>query len=111
MSYEVQVSDLARKGIEAQLDWYSQETSEEHGDAWLEKLEMALTKLEKHPEQHDFAPENGRWRPELELRQLNFQPWKKKSVWRVLFVIEEASKVVSVIQIRHSRRPLLFEEK
>jgi len=111
VSYQLHFSSEAERCIEEQLEWYDRETDHEQGDRWLAQLEAALERLSGNPERYGFAPENGLWRPELELRQMPFQPWKTKSAWRVLYVIDESSEVVTVIQIRHSRRPWLSEEE
>lgn len=110
MSYRVTFLAEAEQGIEDQIAWY--EGDERHGgvelaDRWLTKLQQAIRELESRPERFGFAPENGRWQPQLELRQMPFKPWKKKAGWRVLFVIDEENSIVTVVQIRHERRPLL----
>ena len=112
MSGKLRLSSEAEDCIEEQLQWY--EVDERHGGAvlgekWLQKLETALGELQQHPERHGFAPENGRWLPHLTIRQLRFQPWKSKSAWRVLYVYGEDTSTVTVLQIRHEKRPLLFE--
>jgi plasmid stabilization system protein ParE len=113
MSHRLYLSREARECIEEQMRGY--EAAAEHGgaelaDRWLERLEIALAKLSQHPTRHGFAPENGRWQPQLELRQMRLQSWKTGSVWRILFVIDEGAQAVTVIQIRHARRRFLHEE-
>jgi plasmid stabilization system protein ParE len=110
--YELRVSPEAERCIDEQLLWY--EANERNGGAdlavrWLDLLEVALESLSRHPERHGFAPENGRWMPAVAIRQMRFQPWKTTSVWRVLYVIDETAKWVTVLQVRHERRPLLDE--
>jgi plasmid stabilization system protein ParE len=112
MSYELSLSKEAQQSIEEQLQWY--ESDEKHGgtdlaDRWLALLETALNKLTKNPQRYGPAPENGRWRAEFEVRQLQFRPWKTSVGWRVLFVIDDKLKVVTVLQVRHERRRWLFE--
>lgn len=112
MSYTLTLSDEAQRTIEEQLEWY--EAGEKHGgaelaDRWLERLEAALSKLAASPHRHSLAPENGRWHPELEIRQMQFRPWKTGVGWRVLFVIDEKQRIVTVLQVRHERRRWLFE--
>jgi plasmid stabilization system protein ParE len=110
--YELRISSEAERCIDEQLLWY--EADERNGgadlaDRWLDLLEVALESLSRHPERNGFAPENGRWMSAVSIRQMRFQPWKSKSVWRVLYVIDEAAKLVTVLQVRHERRPLLDE--
>ncbi len=112
MSCELTLSDEAQRTIEDQIQWY--EADEKHGgadpaDRLLEKLEAALTKLAASPHRHGLAPENGRWHPELEIRQMQFRPWKSGVGWRVLFVMDEKQRIVTVLQVRHERRRWLFE--
>jgi plasmid stabilization system protein ParE len=112
MSYLLSVSNEARRTIEEQMVWY--EADDKHGGAdlanrWLDRLEAALTKLAASPHRHGFAPENGRWHPELEIRQMQFRPWKSGGNWRVLFVTDEKERMVTVLQVRHERRRWLFE--
>lgn len=114
MNYGLRFSEETETCIDEQLAWY--EADESHGgvelaDRWFAKLQESLIPLTEKPTRHGFAPENGLWLPHLELRQMRFRPWKGKSVWRVLYVIDEESKSVTVLQIRLAGRPFLFEEK
>jgi plasmid stabilization system protein ParE len=114
MSYELTLSDEAQRTIEDQVQWY--EADEKHGDAeladrWLNRLESALNRLATSPHRHGFAPENGRWHPELEIRQMQFRPWKSGVGWQVLFVIDEKQRHVTVLQVRHERRRWLFDKE
>ena len=59
------------------------------------------------PTSHGFAPENGRWHPQFEIRQLRFRPKKSKPGWRILFSIDESERTITILQIRHERRPIL----
>lgn len=110
MIYGLRISSEAERCIEDQLQWY--ETDEKNGgpelaDRWMELLEAALDILCRHPERNGFAPENGRWMPEISIRQMRLKPWKTPSAWRILYVIDEKAKLVTVLQVRHEKRPLL----
>lgn len=110
--YELRLSSEAERCIEEQVQWY--EADERNGgaelaDRWLNRLEAALEALSEHPERHGFAPENGRWMPEVSLRQVRFKPWKTPSAWRILYAIDDRAGLVTVLQIRHGKRPLLPE--
>jgi plasmid stabilization system protein ParE len=111
MSFELFLSREAERCVHEQLRWY--EADDERGgevlaDRWLVRLESTLNKLTEQPRRHGFAPENGRWMSHLEIRQFRFRPWKTPSAWRVLYVIDEARKTVTVLQIRHASRPFLI---
>ena len=113
MNWELRLSTEAQKTIDEQLAWY--EADEKHGgtelaDRWLAALEDALTtKLTDRPHRHGLAPENGRWHPEVEIRQMQFRPWKSGIGWRVLFVLDDKTHTITVLQVRHERRRWLFE--
>ena len=90
MNYELRLSSEAERCIEEQLQWYEaaeQDGGSELADRWFDLLEAALEALGQHPERHGFAPENGRWMPEIAIRQMRFKPWKTSSAWRILYVM------------------------
>jgi plasmid stabilization system protein ParE len=112
MDFELLLSAEAEQCIEDQLLWYEADETNggaELADRWVDLLETALNTLRQHPERHGFAPENGRWLPDICLRQMRFKPWKTPSAWRILYVIDEESAQVTVLQVRHERRPWLPE--
>lgn len=109
MNYELRISSEAEHCIDEQLKWYEADDSNggaELADRWLLRLEASLEVLRDHPERHGFAPENGRWNPEISIRQMRFKPWKTSSAWRVLYVIDKNSEQLTVLQIRHEKRRL-----
>ena len=110
--WELRISAEAEQSIEDQLKWY--ESNDAGGgadlaDRWLDLLEKALQTLKRHPERNGFAPENGRWMPNILIRQTRFKPWKTPSAWRILYAVDKISAHVTVLQVRHERRPLLPE--
>ena len=110
--FELRLSAEAERCIEDQLQWYeSDETSGggELADRWLNLLEKVFEATRQHPDRHGFAPENGRWMPEIAVRQVRFKPWRTPSVWRILYTIDEKARLVTVLQVRHENRPLLPE--
>ena len=111
-NYDLRISKEAEHCIEEQLQWYEAVATDGGGelaDRWMNMLEAALEALGQDPERHGFAPENGRWMPEISIRQMRFKPWKTPSVWRVLYLIDDKARQVAVLQVRHEKRPLLVE--
>jgi plasmid stabilization system protein ParE len=110
MKYELRLSSEAERCIDDQLQWYEADETRggvELADQWMDLLEAAFNTLNQHPERHGFAPENGRWMPRISIRQMRLKPWKTPSAWRVLYVIDEKARLVTVLQVRHEKRPLL----
>lgn len=110
MNHELRISAEAERCIEEQLRWYEADEANggaELADRWLDRLTTALEALGRHPERHGFAPENGRWMPGVVIRQSRFKPWKGPSAWRILHAIDAPARRVTVLQIRHEKRPLL----
>jgi plasmid stabilization system protein ParE len=113
ITFELRLSAEAERCVEEQLQWYEGDEANggaELADRWLDLLETAFDALGQHPERHGFAPENGRWMPGIPIRQMRFKPWKTASVWRILYVLDEQARRVTILQVRHGKRPLLSEE-
>ncbi len=112
MDCELLLSSEAERCVEDQMVWYEADEAgggAELADRWLDLLETALDTQRQHSERYRFAPENGRWLPGISIRQMRFKPWKTPSAWRILYVIDEGAARVTVLQIRHEKRPLLPE--
>jgi plasmid stabilization system protein ParE len=112
MKYRVVLSPEGRKTIDEQADWYcsdEQQGGEELATRWLDELQAALASLAVMPGRHGLAPENGKWHPDVLVRQMLFRPWQSGVGWRVLFAVDEPTRIVSILQIRHERRRWLFE--
>ncbi len=112
MNFEVRQASSADECVAAQVEWYR--SDENHGGdelalRWFDLLHIALATLSKNPQRHGFAPENGKWMPQHPIRQMLFRPWKSGVGWRVLYTIDEAKKLVTILQIRHEHRRWLFE--
>ena len=113
MDHELRLSAEAERCIEDQLQWYEADEAAggaELADRWMDLLETALDSLRQNPERYGFAPENGRWMPGVSIRQMRFKPWKTPSAWRILHVIDEQAARVTVLQVRHEKRPLLPDD-
>ena len=112
MTYEVRQTSSADDCIAAQVTWY-REDDRHGGDSlalrWFDQLHSALATLSTNPTRHGFAPENGEWMPQHEIRQMHFRPWKSDVGWRVLYTIDEDKKLVTILQIRHEHRLWMHE--
>lgn len=112
MIYSVKQAPSADACVATQVNWY-RENEQRGGDAlalrWFELLHLALATLANNPTRHGFAPENGQWMPQAEIRQMLFRPWKSGAGWRALYTIDESLKLVTILQIRHEHRRWLFE--
>lgn len=104
MSYRLHLSSEAQLSIEEQIIWFEEGGRDELADEWLSALRQTLDKLTDYPERNGFAPENGRWLPEVSTRQKRFRPWKNKPGWRILFTTNEPQQILTILQIRHERQ-------
>ena len=108
MEYDLHLSPEALRSIDEQMIWFEEsEGNWELADRWLAILHPILAQIPDNPEQNGFAPENGRWRAEVIIRQKRFRPWKGKPGWRILYTSDQSRHTVTVLQIRHERRPWL----
>lgn len=110
--FEVRQAVSADLCVTAQIEWYR--SQEKHGGddlarLWFDMLHAALGTLSQNPHRYNFAAENGKWMRPHEIRQMLFRPWKSGVGWRVLYTIDEARKLVTILQIRHEHRRWLFE--
>ena len=112
MSFRVQATEACQASIDEQLSWYRADESRGGDDLakrWFDSLHVALAKLGKQPTAHGFAPENSRWLPDLQIRQMLFRPWKSGVGWRVLFAVDEDAQLVTILQVRHEHRLWMHE--
>ena len=108
MNDDLHFSSEALLSIEEQMIWFEEnEENDELADRWLALLRPNLSKISENPERHGFAPENGRWKSEVIIRQKRFRPWKSKPGWRILYTRDQSQGTVTVLQIRHEKRPWL----
>lgn len=114
MSYKWSLSGLADAEILRQSKWYLTEAADsgiELASRWNSRLQTALDQLAAAPRRFGFAPENGKWLPQHQIRQMLFRPWNSGVGWRVLYTIDEKAKLVTVLQVRHERRRYLHESE
>jgi plasmid stabilization system protein ParE len=102
--YQVVIDPRAEEDIEQALNWLKEQAPHKV-EEWFDSLESEILSLQTIPERCPLAPENGRWEPELEIRQLLFDRYP--STYRILFTI--LGKTVRILQIRHGARRYLFE--
>ena len=111
MAVQLILSKEARRSIDEQLISYEENDDQggiELADRWLNRLQDALDDLCTNPMRHGFAPENGRWRPEVLIRQMRFRPWKGRPGWRVLYTVTEDR--LMMLQLRHQKQRLLDDD-
>ena len=95
MAYLVKIMPRAERDFAAIFD----SIHAEHSDTalrWFRGLQRAVYTLERNPYRCPVAPENTR------LRHLLYG--RKPHVYRVIFRILEAGRVVQILHIRHAAR-------
>ena len=100
----IEIDPRASEDIHQALVWLGEQAPHKV-EEWFDSLESEIYSLETMPERCPLAPENGRWEPELELRQLLFDRYP--SIFRILFTV--IGDVVRILQVRHGARRYLFE--
>lgn len=106
--YVVCIPSKAEQSIDEQIDCLFLSPlgdGKRLSEHWVEEFEKVLEALMTHPERNGFAPENGRLSAAAEVRQKRFRPWKGKPGWRLLYKIDETAATVTILQVRHERRP------
>jgi plasmid stabilization system protein ParE len=109
MKFQYSLSSEAFESIEKQQTWLEENAGDELADFWMVSLKAALEGLALHPEKNGFAPENADWQMEVKIRQKRFRPWKGKPGWRVLYSVDEAAAMVTILQVRHESMPWVEE--
>ena len=97
MAYLVELTVRARKDL---VDIYERISAAEYVVAarWFNGLEAAIDTLEQFPRRRTVAPESKT--RNRELRHLLYG--SKRDVYRVIYNIDESSKLVRVRAVRHS---------
>lgn len=109
MKFQYSLSSEALESIEQQQIWLEENAGDELADFWMISLKAALEGLALQPERNGFAPENGDWPGEVEIRQKCFRPWRGEPGWRVLYTVDEGARMVTIFQVRHERMPWVEE--
>ena len=106
--YLIEIPRRAELSIEEQIDWLFSDPrgdGERLSEKWANEFDNVLESLTSYPERNGFAPENSKILPGVKIRQKRFRPWKGKSGWRVLYLVDELEAIVTILQIRHERQP------
>ena len=96
MVYQVVLADTAKADARCIYDWVV-ERAPIRGSEWFEELIDHLFSLERFPNRCPLAREAKRSRRSI--RCLSFG--KPRSVYRILFEVDEARKTVWILHIRH----------
>ncbi len=99
MKYHVELTDRAVRDLEL---LYLEKKAEESQAAarWFNRLEQAVLGLETYPFRCPTAPESRKMKRKL--RHLLFG--KKPHIYRVIYEIDEQSRTIWVLSIRHAAR-------
>jgi len=99
MAYRVDLAKNAEAELEELYLWVV-ERAPSQGAAWFNGLERAILALEQLPRRFRIAPESfDRDQP---VRVFNYG--RSPHVYRVFFTIDESTKLVRVVHVRHGAR-------
>jgi plasmid stabilization system protein ParE len=102
MKYRVEITAEAETEIKEAYLWIFGD-SPANAARWRRGLLEAVRSLSQQPTRCTLAPESAFFKQEI--RQLLYG--KRGGVYRVLFIIEEKKKTVSILHIRHAAREYL----
>ena len=106
MAYRVDVSKNAETELEELYLWVVGQAPHQ-GARWFNGLERAILTLDQHPERCPVADE--RVDPDRLVRVLSYG--RRPHVYRVFFTVDDATRVVHVVDVRRgARRPPTAEE-
>ena len=92
MIYSVELTARASRDLRQIYSTISAADSQQ-ARVWLNGLEAAVLSLREHPARSPIIPEDGR------LRHLLYA--NKRHVYRIIFALDEAAQVVTVLHIQH----------
>jgi len=95
MAYRVDIAERALRDLE-RIYLRIEADSSEQALMWFNGLERAILSLDEHPARGATIPEGGG------LRQLLYG--RKGHLYRVIYAIDEARSIVTVLHIRHGAR-------
>lgn len=68
MNFRYVSRECALLSIEEQTKWLEDSLGYSQADFWTECLMQTLDLIDAHPERNGFAPENGKWFSQVEIR-------------------------------------------
>lgn len=102
MAFRVELAKGAEADLEELYLWVV-ERAPHQGAAWFNGLEQAILSLDRHPERCPSAPESVD--PERPVRVLHYG--RARHVYRVLFSIGNAERIVYALHVRRGAREAL----
>lgn len=96
MIYQVVLADSAKADADRIDEWVTR-VAPFRGPAWFERLVAQMASFERLPYRCPIAWEGKRL--SREIRCLHFG--RSRNIDRILYVIDEAAKVVRILHIRH----------
>jgi plasmid stabilization system protein ParE len=99
MAFRVELTKSAEADLEALYLWVTGRAPHQ-GAAWFNGLEEAMLSLDQHPERCPLASESTD--PKRPVRVLHYG--RARHVFRVLFWIDGATRVVYVLHVRRGAR-------
>jgi toxin ParE1/3/4 len=95
MAYRVDLTERAARNLRRIYQDINAEDAEQARD-WFNGLEKAVFSLDEHPARGAPIPEGG------DMRHLLYG--HRRHRYRIIYVIDERSRVVTVLHIRHGAR-------
>jgi plasmid stabilization system protein ParE len=102
MAFRVELTKRAEVDLEALYLWVRGRAPHQ-GEVWFNGLERVILSLDQHPERCPIAPESAD--PKRPVRVLHYG--RARHVYRVLFWIDSADRVVYVLHVRRGARVAL----
>ncbi len=102
MAFRVELTKSAEADLEALYLWVKGRAPHQ-GAAWFNRLEQAILSLEQSPGRCSIASESAD--PKRPVRVLHYG--RARQVYRVLFWIDSAARVVYVLHVRRGAREAL----
>lgn len=102
MRYEVRATEAALEDVDLIRRWIAEHGAPRTAERWVERLLVALRKLEERPTRCRLAPEDGDIE-DAEVRQFLF------GRFRILFTV--SGKQVLILHVRHGSRRYATQEE
>ncbi len=95
MAYRVDLTERAARDLSHLYRTINAESSAQ-AHAWFNRLERVILSLDENPARGSIIPEDAN------LRHLLYG--RRRNVYRIIYAIDEHSRVVTVLHIRHGAR-------